>query len=144
MDRDQVKFIIVHCSATPPAMDIGAAEIDRWHRERGWLGIGYHGVIRRDGKLESGRPLDRPGAHAKGYNYESIGVCLVGGVDDHGQPENNFTPEQFAQLRIILDQLSQRFPNAEILGHRDLPGVAKACPCFNVRAWLTGKLEATE
>jgi N-acetylmuramoyl-L-alanine amidase len=131
-----VRYLIVHCSASPPSMDIGAKEIDRWHRQRGFLMIGYHKVIRRNGVIEDGRPLDRPGAHVAGYNQYSIGVCLVGGEDAHAVPENNFTPEQFATLRSLLSDLKLKFPKAEILGHRDMPNVAKACPSFDVRAWL--------
>jgi N-acetylmuramoyl-L-alanine amidase len=142
MERDQVKYIVVHCSATPPAMDIGEVEINQWHIERGFNGCGYHGVIRRNGKVESNlcRKLDRQGAHVQGHNHESIGICLVGGVDAKGKPENNFTPEQMASLRMGLYWLNQKFPDASILGHRDFPEVNKACPCFDVRAWLNGEL----
>lgn len=143
MDACQVRYLIVHCSATNPRQDIGAEEIDRWHRKRGWRKIGYHYVIRRSGVVELGRMLDEAGAHAFGYNASSIGLCLVGGVSaarsgvPGGVPENNFTPEQFEALKWKLEELLQRFPKAEILGHRDLPGVTKACPSFDVRAWWT-------
>ena len=133
---EDIKYIVVHCSATKANMDIGLAEIDEWHRARGWSGIGYHGVIRRNGTLESGRPLDVPGAHAKGHNHESIGVCLVGGLDSNGRPENNFTEAQFETLRLIIGGFRKHFPAAEVLGHRDLPHVAKDCPCFDVREWM--------
>ena len=68
LSADSIRYLVVHCAATPPEMDIGAKEIDLWHRQRGWSGIGYHFVIRRDGRVEAGRPLDRPGAHAQGFN----------------------------------------------------------------------------
>lgn len=138
MTPAQVKYIVVHCSATQASADIGAKEIDRWHRERGMFSIGYHLVIRRDGTPEKGRELDQPGAHARGFNERSIGVCLVGGikiVDGKQLPENNFTDEQFKTLQEALTYLKQRFPGAEILGHRDLPNVKKDCPCFDVRTW---------
>lgn len=143
-----VKRIVLHCSATPPDMDIGAGEIDRWHRKKGWWGIGYHFVIRRDGAVEKGRPCSRFGAHAQGYNQDSIGVCLVGGVrrvkegnDGDGPrwdmvPEDNFTPEQWTSLMFLVDALVMRcHPTVEVLGHRDLPRVRKACPSFDAKAW---------
>lgn len=133
-----IDLIVVHCAATPPSMDIHAETIARWHRARGWFGIGYHYVITRGGKVETGRPLENPGAHASGYNARSIGICLVGGVSeaDTKVAENNFTPEQFEELAYLIETLAERFPKARVLGHRDLPGVAKACPSFDVVSWL--------
>lgn len=131
-----INLIVVHCSATPPSMDIGAHEIRQWHLEKNWSDIGYHNVIRRDGSLEHGRDLATSGAHAKGFNQFSLGVCMVGGVDKDNKPENNFTEAQFTTLRGYLDTMSEIF-NVEILGHRDLPNVKKACPSFDVREWYT-------
>ncbi len=136
--RKETKYIAVHCAATPAGMDIGVKEIDRWHRQKGFLKIGYQFVIRRSGQLEIGRDEDEIGAHVQGYNAVSIGVCLVGGVDadDVSKAENNFTEEQFSTLRTLLERLQIQYPDAEVLGHRDFPDVAKACPSFDVRAWL--------
>lgn len=118
-------------------MDIGAEEIRRWHLRRGWFDIGYHYVIRRNGKIEKGREDDVPGAHARGFNHLSLGICLVGGVaEDKKTPENNFTPEQFDSLASLLTGLKFDYPDAEIVGHRDLPNVTKACPSFDVKEWL--------
>lgn len=141
--KRNIDQIIVHCAATPPDMDIGAKEIDHWHRGNGWLGIGYHYVIRRDGEVESGRSLERAGAHASGYNANTIGICLVGGVlRKNGKliPENNFTPEQFEALATLIEQCREIAGKPlEVLGHRDLPGVVKACPSFDVREWLKNR-----
>ncbi len=131
----KINLLVVHCSATAPALDIGVREIRRWHLQRGWSDIGYHYVIRRDGSLETGRPLEKAGAHAKGHNAYSIGICLAGGVDKANAPENNFTAAQFESLRGLLVKLLQRFPQSRICGHRDLANVRKACPCFDVRQW---------
>jgi len=136
-----IEMIIVHCAATPARLDIGAAEIRRWHTTpkpdgRGWRDIGYHYVIRRDGEVETGRPLEQSGAHAYGFNARSIGVCLVGGVDGGGRAQNNFNGEQFAALHDLIAMLEQRFGRLDIRGHRDLPRVRKDCPSFDVRAWL--------
>lgn len=145
-----VRYLVVHCSATPPNMDIGRKEIDLWHRQRSFFMIGYHLVIRRDGTVETGRPIDQPGAHAVGFNDVSRAVCLVGGVkaDDKNKngkiedgelvPENNFTPAQFAALEKVLREWKQAFPLAQVVGHRDLPSKhaqLKACPSFDVQAW---------
>lgn len=139
----EINKLVVHCSATGPAMNIGVKEIDKWHRQRGFLptatslAVGYHKVIRRDGTVELGRPEERAGAHAAGHNANSLAVCLVGGCkEDNLTPQNNFTPAQFKTLKGVLDDWSKRFPGSEILGHRDLPNVAKECPCFDVRTWL--------
>ena len=130
-------FLIIHCSATPPSMDIGAVEIRRWHEQRGWFDIGYHYVIRRNGIIEKGRPENRPGAHVRGANEISLGICLVGGVREgtKDDAEDNFTPQQWASLRDLIVELKSRYPKAGVIGHRDVPGVAKECPCFDVLSW---------
>lgn len=135
----KIDTIIIHCAATKPSMDIGAKEIDNWHRAKGYFGIGYHYVIRRNGEVELGRPLDKAGAHAKGHNETSIGVCLVGGIDDRGNPENNFTPEQWAELAKLVTDLQGRFGALKVIGHNEV--AAKACPSFNVQKWLEGGMK---
>lgn len=135
--RKRTTCIAVHCSATAPEQDVGAREIDRWHRAQGWACIGYHFVIRRDGTVEAGRNPELPGAHVAGHNHYTLGVCMVGGVDANGKPENNFTPAQFATLAGLLTELRKEWPAVtEVKGHRDFPGVKKACPSFDVRAWI--------
>ena len=136
--RSKTTHIVVHCADTYATMDIGAADIRKWHvDERGWSDIGYHKVIRRDGTVEAGRDMDVSGAHAAGYNSVSVGVCLVGGRGENDEAENNFTPQQFESLAEVLDELCGRYPDAEVLGHRDLPDVQKECPAFDVRGWMS-------
>ena len=144
-----IDTLVIHCSATKASMDIGAKEIRKWHTKPkskggpGWSDIGYHYVIRRDGSTEDGRPNQRAGAHAKGHNRTSIGICLVGGVDEQNNPETNFTIEQRKSLRALVNFLKQTYSidDSQIFGHRDFPGVAKACPCFDVDRWLrTGRM----
>lgn len=125
----KINLIVVHCTATPAGRDIGVAEIDRYHRSRGFDGCGYHYVIRIDGRVEGGRGIERVGAHALGYNAESVGVAYVGGLDGAGRPADTRTPEQRRALRALLADLRHRYPGARIVGHRDL--AAKACPCFD-------------
>lgn len=136
MARNRTDYIVIHCSATPPSMDIGVTEIDRWHRARGWLKVGYHFVIKRDGTVETGRALDAPGAHAKGYNHKSVGICMIGGVTetDRTRPSNNFTPEQWGALRSKVVEVLEVHPEAKVIGHNEIS--AKACPSFDVQQWL--------
>ncbi len=132
----EISLIIIHCSATPPTMDIGADEIRKWHTAKGWSDIGYHHVMRRNGVIEAGRPEERAGAHVKGFNANSIGVCMIGGVDAEGNPESNFTAAQWASLEPFIHDLSERYPDARITGHNDPEFKSgKACPCFNVTEW---------
>lgn len=133
---EAVKYLVVHCSATQAKADIGAKEIDRWHRERGFAKIGYHFVIRRNGKVEKGRELNEIGAHVEGHNSESLGICIVGGLTPAGKPEDNFTDEQYHALAVLIQDLRKTFTKATVLGHRDFSGVKKDCPCFDVRDWL--------
>lgn len=137
MAREQTKYIVIHCSMTRPSQKIGASEIDRWHREKGWLKIGYGKVIKRDGTVEQGREDDEVQAHVKGYNHCSYGVCLVGGSaeDDVNKPEDNFTGEQWDSLKKVLEELLVKYPDAQIVGHYMLDE-HKTCPNFNVREYL--------
>lgn len=136
--REKTDYLVVHCSATTDKMDIGAADIDKWHRAQGWACIGYHYVIRRNGLVETGRDESVVGAHVQGHNENSIGICMVGGVDanDVNKAINNFTPAQFAALKQLLLQLRKKYPKAVIQGHRDFPNVHKACPSFDVKGWV--------
>lgn len=135
--RSKTEYIAIHCSATPENLDIGAKEIDKWHRAQGWSCIGYHYVIRRDGTVEEGRDREVIGAHVVGFNEVSLGICLVGGVDanDPKKAENNYTQAQFDSLKQLLDKLKVVYQQAKIQGHRDFPNVKKACPCFDVAKW---------
>jgi len=155
IDRMFTRAIVVHCAATKAGQDIGAAEIRTWHLARGFEDIGYAVVIRRSGALELGRPIGAVGAHVKGRNHDTVGVCLVGGLDELGQPENNYTPGQWAALAITIRFLRNVYPSAEVCGHRDLSPDTnadgkvtpdewlKACPCFDVRAWVRQKMPVT-
>ena len=143
-----INHLVVHCSATRATADVGAADIRLWHKRQGWVDIGYHYVIKRDGTVEKGRPDDQPGAHVHGYNSKSLGICMVGGLAPDGKRgENNFTPAQFAALKTLLGTLSARYPNAKVLGHRDLSPDRngdgkitrnewlKECPSFDAISW---------
>lgn len=126
----RINEIIVHCTATAEGKNFKAVDIDQWHKQRGWNGIGYHYVIDLDGTLEIGRPEVKVGAHCLGHNSNSIGVVYVGGVALDGKtPKDTRTEAQKASLIKLLTCLKHRFPNATIHGHRDF--AAKACPSFD-------------
>lgn len=126
----KINEIIVHCTATAEGKDFKAADIDRWHKAKGWDGIGYHHVVDLDGTVEPGRPESKVGAHCLKHNTNSIGVVYVGGVASDGKtPKDTRTPQQKAALVKLLTELKHRYPNASIHGHRDF--AAKACPSFD-------------
>lgn len=127
-----INSIIIHCTATKPLAHINVNDVRRWHRERGFSDIGYHYLILVDGTVEAGRPLSAIGAHCKGHNAHSVGVCYVGGLNDNGKPADTRTPAQREAMRSLLISLKHRFPNAIIHGHRDF--AYKACPCFDATA----------
>jgi N-acetyl-anhydromuramyl-L-alanine amidase AmpD len=123
-----ITLIVIHCSAVKPDQQSSAAQIDSWHRQRGFhLGIGYHYVIRRDGTLEMGRPEYMVGAHCKNHNQHSIGVCYEGGLNARGDPADTRTEEQKRTMRQLVDELRQRYPKAIVVGHHNLNPL-KACP----------------
>lgn len=143
--KRQITRIVIHCSATPPSRDYSAERLRRDHLRRGFSDAGYHYYILRHGKIVSLRPLDRVGAHAQGYNRHSIGICYEGGIGSDGKPRDTRTREQKRSLLTLLVQLRQRFPQAEIVGHRDLSPDRnrdghvspnewlKACPSFDAK-----------
>ena len=125
-----ITLLIIHCSATPEGKDYTVQDIDRWHKARGWKGIGYHYVIYRDGSIHKGRPEEQVGAHCLNHNKHSIGICYIGGTTaDNKKAKDTRTPEQKAALRALLVELKQSYPRALIMGHNVFAN--KACPCFD-------------
>jgi N-acetylmuramoyl-L-alanine amidase len=136
-----IRQIVIHCAATKANVNVGVKEIRKWHMDRGWSDIGYHYVIRRDGTIEEGRPEEQIGAGVKGFNKHTIHICLVGGLDDDMQPENNFTDKQLLAAKQLARGLVHKYETLTsirpaVVGHRDFPGVKKACPCFDVVPWF--------
>ena len=130
-----INELIIHCSATAEGKDFTAADIDRWHRAQGWACIGYHFVIRLDGTVEPGRPIDKAGAHCTGHNANSLGICYIGGLAPDGKtPKDTRTPAQRLSLRLLITILRHIYPGIALHGHRDYAN--KACPCFDVRKEL--------
>lgn len=123
--------IIIHCTATPRGRHVTVSDVDRWHRERGFSGIGYHYLIYLDGTIHAGRPIERIGAHCRGYNATSVGIAYVGGVEaDCVTPADTRTDAQKTALHTLVKSLQERFPKASVHGHNEF--AAKACPCFDV------------
>jgi N-acetyl-anhydromuramyl-L-alanine amidase AmpD len=125
-----ITFIVIHCSAVRPGQQSSAADIDKWHKDKGWKGIGYHYVVRRDGSIEKGRPLEQVGSHVVGHNKHSIGICYEGGKDGTGRNVDTRTPAQKVALRRLVEDMHARFPQAVIVGHHNLNPL-KDCPCFD-------------
>ncbi len=131
LNSENINFIIVHCSDTPDKKDLSALEIHKMHISFGWDGIGYHKIIKRSGTVENGRPEYWIGAHTKGLNHKSLGICLIG--------RNKFTKKQFGTLEKTLKNWLVRYPKAKIIGHRDAIKTKKTCPNFDVVSWCKGK-----
>lgn len=144
----KINYIVVHCSATREGCVLAPQALEAEHRRRGFRGTGYHYYIRRDGSVLDTRPLQLPGAHVKGHNAHSIGVCYEGGLDAGGKPKDTRTPEQRSALRLLVHRLLKQFRDARVCGHRDLSpdrdgdGTVeprewvKQCPCFEVSSEL--------
>ena len=124
--------IILHCAATKEGHDIKTETIKSWHvKGNGWSDIGYHYVIELDGTVKKGRPMHRSGAHTKGHNTGSIGVCYIGGIDIEKKPKDTRTEAQRTAMDELINELLTEYPNATIHGHNEFS--AKACPSFDVQ-----------
>ena len=141
----KINLIVIHCSATREDRTLTAFDLNLLHRRRGFNGTGYHYYIRKDGTVFLTRPVERIGAHARGFNENSIGICYEGGPDCRGRPADTRTPEQRTSLHLLVRQLQEQFPGCKVCGHRDLsPDLnengeiepeewIKQCPCFEVK-----------
>jgi N-acetylmuramoyl-L-alanine amidase len=126
-----INKIIVHCTATIEGKAFTANDITRWHKQRGFATIGYHWVVLLDGTIQQGRAEMTMGAHCKGHNANSIGICYIGGLDENGKSKDTRTPEQKKALLELLKRLKKDYPNATIHGHREFAN--KDCPCFDAK-----------
>jgi N-acetylmuramoyl-L-alanine amidase len=136
MANSPIKFIVLHYSATYPDQDLDVADIDKMHKARGWDGVGYHYVIKRDGTVQKGRPDNVVGAHVAGHNTGSLGICCIGGIERATGPNfgvDNRTEAQKDATILLVQDLLRKHPNAQVVGHRDLSPTQ--CPGFDVRPW---------
>jgi N-acetylmuramoyl-L-alanine amidase len=127
----KIKEIIIHCTATPEGRPVTVAEVDRWHRARGFQGIGYHYLIGLNGEVWQGRSVEIVGAHCEGHNAHSVGVCYAGGLDDRARAKDTRTAKQKAALAALVARLKTTYPGATVYGHRDFS--KKSCPCFDAK-----------
>lgn len=130
-----IKYLTIHCAATPEGRDVKADTISAWDVDR-FGQVSYHWVIELDGNMKRTLPDDRRGAHVGKNNTGNIGICYVGGVDKANKPKDTRTPEQKRALRDLIKIYQHQYPGIIIRGHRDWPNVAKACPSFDVGAWI--------
>lgn len=131
----EIKYIVLHCTATARTATVTAIQ-NYWRNTLKWRNPGYHYLIEPNGKVHHLHPLELSANGAAGYNANSIHISYIGGIDSKGKAQDNRTAEQvLAQLELLIE-LKRVFPKAEILGHRDLPGVKKDCPSFNVKEWI--------
>ena len=128
-----ISRIMLHCSATVEGKDYSVDTIRKWHVDgRGWSDIGYHYVIQLDGTISQGRPITRAGAHTKGHNKDSIGICYIGGIDADKKPKDTMTPEQNSAFRMLVRSIRILFgEDITIHGHNEFAN--KACPSFIVK-----------
>tara|TARA_R110001632_G_scaffold70241_1_gene163685 strand:+ start:2959 stop:3369 length:411 start_codon:yes stop_codon:yes gene_type:complete len=133
-----INKVLIHCSATPKGRDDKAKDIKEWHLAKGWSDVGYHFIIELDGKTVKGRPIELLGAHCRGYNKFSIGICYIGGMDENmDRPQDTRTDAQKKSLVKLVNKLKKQFPNISIHGHNEFSN--KACPSFSVADEFTSK-----
>jgi N-acetyl-anhydromuramyl-L-alanine amidase AmpD len=130
-----IKFLTIHCAATPEGRDVSAETISQWDQAR-FGQTSYHHVVTLDGVVHDTLPITQLGAHVHLHNSGNVGVCYVGGVDAHGNPKDTRTPAQKAALLALVERYRAQYPGIVVRGHRDWPDVKKACPSFDVSAWL--------
>lgn len=141
----RIDLIVIHCTATREDRRFTEEMLEECHLERGFDGCGYHFYIRRDGNIIAMRPIEKIGAHARGHNKHSIGIAYEGGINARGVPANTLTHYQQNSLQQLVSSLLRQFPQAKVVGHRDLsPDLdgngriephewMKSCPCFDVK-----------
>jgi len=130
-----IRYLTIHCAATPEGRDVKAATIDAWDKAK-FGQVSYHGIIELDGSYVVGLDDDQKGAHVGGKNTGNIGICYVGGMDKQDKkPKDTRTEAQKKTMARVVRNYMAQHPGLIVRGHRDWPGVAKACPCFDVIPW---------
>lgn len=131
----EIKYIVLHCTATPQTASVQSI-LSYWRTGLGWRNPGYHFLIEPNGKINALQDISKISNGVVGYNQNSIHISYIGGIDANNKPIDNRTIEQRGIMLALILNLKKQFPNAQILGHCDFPGVNKACPSFNVKEWL--------
>lgn len=136
MNLRNIKYIVVHCTATPTTTTLESIK-HYWKEQRGWGDTpGYHYFIKRDGTIVQLLDEKKNSYGVYKHNSECISIAYVGGIDKDGKPVDNRSDAQKHAMFDIIVRLTEKYPKAEVLGHRDFPGVKKACPCFDLKEWL--------
>lgn len=130
-----IKYIVLHCTATQPEATVQAIQ-NYWKNALKWKSPGYHYIIRTDGSYQQLAPETAITNGVAGYNSNSIHISYIGGIDRQGVPKDTRTEAQMQTQIELLKELKIKYPNAVVQGHRDFPGVNKACPSFDVKTWL--------
>ena len=148
--KAQIDSIVIHCTATPPRREVTVSELDSWHKAQRFepyttaegrkVYAGYHILVHLDGSYERIRPDEHRGQHCAqdNQNNRGIGICYVGGVDNNNKPCDTRTEAQKRTLLTLVRTYRARYPKAQIIGHRDVPGVRKACPSFDAKTEYKG------
>lgn len=142
----EIKYMAIHCTATPQTTTI--EQIKKAWKDKGWRSPGYHYMIKPNGAIVELHPIEKMSNGVKGYNANSIHISYIGGVDENNKPIDNRTDAQRKAMHELVNMLKDKFPKAEIKGHRDFsPDIdgdgiiekfewLKACPCFEVSEWV--------
>lgn len=127
----EIKYIVIHCTGANATQSTKSIK-NYWKSVMKWKSVGYHYIININGKFEQLEDLERPTNGVAGYNSNAIHICYKGGL--YGVDTR--TEAQKQTLEKLVKQNKEKFPNAEIKGHRDFPNVKKSCPSFDVNEWL--------
>ena len=152
--RKPLKYLVIHCTDTPEGREVTSADIRHWHCDpvskggRGWRQVGYTDMVHLNGGVERlvGNNEDawvdpwEVTNGAAGYNQVSRHIVYVGGKGRNGRPQDTRTQAQKDALAKYVRNFHRKHPDVKIIGHRDLPGVKKDCPCFDVAKWLREEL----
>ncbi len=130
-----IKRIVLHCTATPQNTTVQSI-LNYWKNVKGWKNPGYHYLVEANGKVHNLLPVNEIANGARGYNYNSIHISYIGGIDNEKNPMDNRTDAQKQATLALIATLRLNYINVPILGHRDLPNVTKACPSFDVKNWI--------
>ena len=135
--RKETKYIIIHCSNSTPSEDLNVCELNKLHRQKGFLNIRYHLIIKRDGIIEAGRDIDEVGSHTEDFDDQSVSICLIGGVetDKDNEPRLNYTARQWETLKSIVKSMCTLYPDAKVIGFNDVD-THKVSPYFDVQEWF--------
>lgn len=131
----KVNNIVFHCTATQPGATVKSIQ-KYWREVQGWKSPGYHYIIDANGIITQLADVEQITNGVQGHNKDSVHISYIGGVDKFGMPADTRTAAQLVAMRCLLQAMKGLYPNARVLGHRDFPGVAKACPSFDVKKWL--------